>query len=227
MGLPRATKLSAGDSADPSLSAAAPAAGGRGIDGSRCVYSLGVCGVLAGGAAEVAAWPEWLLAAAVPSSAVGSPVEARGGSVALCAPAALRSRSARPPEPPSVTAVVAPCWGVLPPPLRRVEQLLVKTCRSLQASSSPSSVDAVGFAEDGWRFRSRLRRETAKALWRRLGADVLSTLRFCCLRQMVPAAFQQGWSRRLLGCVVCVVVLCLPCVGWIFLLFVRVCALCS
>ena len=111
MGSPRATKLAAGDPPDSSLSAAAPAAGGRGIDGSRRVYSLGVRGVLAGGAVEVAAWPEWLLSVTVPSSASGAPVEALGGSGAFYAPAALRSRSARLPEPPSVMAGVALGWG--------------------------------------------------------------------------------------------------------------------
>jgi hypothetical protein len=53
---------------------AAPAAGGWGITGSRCVYSVGSSRVLAGGAAEVEAWPEWLLKTAVLSSGVGAPV---------------------------------------------------------------------------------------------------------------------------------------------------------
>ena len=91
MGSPRATKLAAGDPPDSSLSAAAPAAGGRGIDGSRRVYSLGVRGVLAGGVVEVAAWPEWLLSVTVPSSASGAPVEALGGSGAFCSPESQRA----------------------------------------------------------------------------------------------------------------------------------------
>ena len=48
-----ANQLAAGDPCDSSPSAAAPAAGGRGIDGSRRVHSLGVRGLLAGGALEV------------------------------------------------------------------------------------------------------------------------------------------------------------------------------
>ena len=65
----------------PRPPAAASAAGGRGIHGSRRVHSLGVRGgVLAGGAEEVAAVPEWLLAAAVFSSVGAAPWELRRGS---------------------------------------------------------------------------------------------------------------------------------------------------
>jgi hypothetical protein len=76
----------------PRPPAAASAAGGRGIDGSRCVHSLGVCGVLAGDVVEVAARPEKLLVAAVPSSAKRAPVEPLGRSAVFSALAALRGR---------------------------------------------------------------------------------------------------------------------------------------
>ena len=65
----------------PRPPAAASAAGGRGIDGSRCVHSLGVCGgVLAGGAGEVVVLPEWPFAAVVSSSDGAAPTELRRGS---------------------------------------------------------------------------------------------------------------------------------------------------
>jgi hypothetical protein len=70
---------------------AALAAGGWGIDGSRCVHSVGRRRVLAGGAEEVAARPEWLLWAASLSSVVDVPVELRGGSAAPCMLATRRS----------------------------------------------------------------------------------------------------------------------------------------
>ena len=178
LGSPCATSSPPADPFDPSPSAAASAAGGRGIDGSRRVYSLGVRGVLAGGAVVVAAWLEWLLSAAVLPSASGSPVEALGGSGAFWVPAALRSRRALLPEPPSVMAVVALGSGILRPPSRRVDLLLAQIGWSLQVGFASSSMDAVGFAEDGGCFRSGLRRETATAPWRCLGADVRSPARF-------------------------------------------------
>ena len=67
--------------------AAAQAAGGRGIRGSRCVYSVGFSRLLAGGAVEMAAWPEWLLVAVVPSSGGGAP-----WSVVADPPPSSRSR---------------------------------------------------------------------------------------------------------------------------------------
>ena len=51
----------------------------------------GVRGVLAGGAVEVAAWPEKLLSMVVLSSALGAPVEAHGRSAVPSAFAASRS----------------------------------------------------------------------------------------------------------------------------------------
>lgn len=54
--------------------------------------------MLAGGAEGEAAWPEWLLWAAFLSSAVGAPVEFRGGSAAPLAIAALRGCGARLPQ---------------------------------------------------------------------------------------------------------------------------------
>ena len=92
MGDSRALQLAGGDPPDSSPSAAAPAAGGQGINGSRCVHCLGVRGVLAGGAVEVAAWPERLLSTAVISSVLVAPVEAQGRSAVPCAFAASRSR---------------------------------------------------------------------------------------------------------------------------------------
>jgi hypothetical protein len=53
--------------------AAAPAAGGRGITGSWRVHSVGSSRMPAGGALEVVAWPEWLVAVAVLSSVGGAP----------------------------------------------------------------------------------------------------------------------------------------------------------
>ena len=65
----------------PRPPAAASAAGGRGIHGSRRVHSLGVRGgVPAGGVGEVAVVPEWLLLAAVSSSVGAAPLELRRGS---------------------------------------------------------------------------------------------------------------------------------------------------
>ena len=147
----------------------------------------------------VAAWPEWLLSAAVPSSATGAPVEALGGSVALCVSAALRSRSAHLPEPPSVMAVVARAWGVRRPPQRRVDVLLVKIFWSLQVRCSSASAASVGLLEDGWSPRACLRRETARASWR-LEADSRSSARCWRLRQLVYAASQQGCSSWWLWC---------------------------
>ena len=163
MGSPRATKLAAGDPPDSSLSAAAPAAGGWGIDGSRRVYSLGVRGVLAGGAVEVAAWPERLLVAAALSSVLGGPVDALGRSAVAGASAALQGRGVPSLELVAVVAASALVHGVLCLASRCKVVLLLKSSGSLQARCPPSSVDAVGFAEEGWRFRSRLRRETATA----------------------------------------------------------------
>ena len=76
----------------PRPPAAASAAGGRGIHGSRCVHSLGVRGgVLAGSAGVVAVVPEWLLVAVVFSSDGAAPVELRRGSAAPSSFAARRS----------------------------------------------------------------------------------------------------------------------------------------
>ena len=216
-------QLAAGDPLDFSPSVAASAAGGRGIDGSRRVHSLGVRGLLAGGAVEVAAWPERLLVVAALSSVLGGPVDALGRSVVAGASAALRGSGVPSLELVAVVAASALVHGVLCLASRCKVVLLLKSSGSLQARCAPSSVDAVGFAEEGWRFRSRLRRETATALWRRLEADGRSAPRFWRLRQMDHAAFQQGWSRRLLWCVVCLVVPCLPCVVWILLRIVCVC----
>ena len=91
LGENRATKLAAGDPWFPRPPAAASAAGGRGIHGSRRVHSLGVCGVLAGGAGVEAAVSVGLLVAAVFPSVGAAPVELRRGSGAPSSSAALRS----------------------------------------------------------------------------------------------------------------------------------------
>ena len=119
MGETFADQLAGARSARSLASAAAPAAGGRGIDGSRRVYSLGVCGWPAGGAVARAARPERLLAAADPSSVPGAPAGAQGSSAVLGAAAALRSRGVLFPEPASVVAALARGFGVRQPPLRR------------------------------------------------------------------------------------------------------------
>ena len=79
----------------PHPPAAAPAAGGWGIDGSRRVYSVGSSGLASGGAEEAVAWPECVLWAVVLSSAPDAPVELSGGSAAPCASATCRSCGAR------------------------------------------------------------------------------------------------------------------------------------
>ena len=224
MGETRATKLVAGDSLDPSPSAAAPAAGGRGIDGSRRVHSLGVCGLLAGGALEVVARSEKLLEAAVLSSALGAPVDALGRSAVSGASAALRSCGAPPLEPASVVAVAALVLGALLPSPACEVVLLLKTAGSLQVRCSPSSAFLVGLAEDGWCHHLRLRRETAMVVWRRLGADARSTSRLRRLRRTASAASQQGWLCCLLRCEVSLVVPWSPCVEWPVPVFVRVCS---
>ena len=76
----------------PHPPAAASAAGGRGIHGSRCVYSLGVRGgVLAGGALVEEVVPEWCLSTAVFPSVGAAPWELRRGSAVLPSFAAPRS----------------------------------------------------------------------------------------------------------------------------------------
>jgi hypothetical protein len=75
----------------PHPSAAAPAAGGWGIDGSCHVYSVGSSSLAAGGAEEAVAWPESFLWAGFLSSALDAPVELRGGSAAPCASATRQS----------------------------------------------------------------------------------------------------------------------------------------
>ena len=70
--------------------AAAPAAGGWGIDGSRRVHSVGSRGLAAGGAEEEMASAESFLGAEFLSSAWGAPVECCGGSAAPGASAARR-----------------------------------------------------------------------------------------------------------------------------------------
>ena len=88
---PRVDHLAAVDPFDSSPPAAASAAGGWGIGGSRCVYSVGRRRLLAGGAVEMVASPEWLLQVASFSSVVGAPVELRRGSAAFSALPARRS----------------------------------------------------------------------------------------------------------------------------------------
>ena len=78
----------------PHPPAAASAAGGWGIAGSRRVYSVGSSRLLAGGAGELVAWPEWLLEAAVLSFVVGAPVEASNGSAVFATLASRRRRGA-------------------------------------------------------------------------------------------------------------------------------------
>ena len=242
MGDTCADQLAAGDPRDSSPSAAAPAAGGRGIDGSRRVHSLGVRGLLVGGAVVVEARPEKLLEAAVLSSVLGAPVEALGRSAASGASAALRSRGVLPLEPASVVAAAALVLGVLLPSPTCGVVLLLKIAGSLQAGCSPSSADSVGSVEDGWSLRLRLRCEAATVVWWRLGADARSASRFRRLRRMASAASQQGWSSWLLRCEVssspsfpaaccwwskvacCLVVPCSPCLVWLLPLFVRVCS---
>ena len=242
MGETPCDQLAAGDPLDFSPSAAASAAGGRGIDGSRRVHSLGVRGVPAGGAVEVAARPERLLVAVVLSSVLGAPVEALGRSTVTGAAVVPRSCGVPSLELAAVVAALVLDLGVRQPPLRWMVVLLLNFSGSLQASCSPSSAVAVGAVEDGWRRRVRLRREMATAIWRWLDADAPSAFRFWRLRQMDPAASQQGWSSWLLRCEVssrssspaaccwcskllgCSVVPCLLCVGCFLPLFVRVCS---
>jgi hypothetical protein len=50
--------------------------------------------LLAGGAGELVAWPEWLLKAAVLSFAVGAPEEASSGSAVFATVASRRRRDA-------------------------------------------------------------------------------------------------------------------------------------
>ena len=171
MGDSRALQLAGGDPPDSSPSAAAPAAGGRGIDGSHRVYSLGVRGWLAGGALEAEAWSEKLLEAAVPSSSLGAPVDALGRSDASGSFAALRSRGLPSPEPAAVVAAAALVLGGLLSSPACEAVLLAKSAGSLQVLCSPSSASLVGFAEDGWCRRLRLRREAEMVAWRRLSAD--------------------------------------------------------
>ena len=59
-----------------------PAAGGWGNGGSRCVYSVGLCGWPAGGAEVTAAWSEWRLGAVSVFVAGGTP----GRSTAMLPP---------------------------------------------------------------------------------------------------------------------------------------------
>ena len=54
--------------------------------------------MLAGGAEELVAWPEWLLQAVVPSSVAGPPVESSGGSAVFVALVLPRKRAARRPR---------------------------------------------------------------------------------------------------------------------------------
>ena len=67
----------------PRPPAAAPPAGGRGINGSRRVHSLGVRGVAAGGAAEEVARSESLLKTAALFFDLTAPVEFQAESVVL------------------------------------------------------------------------------------------------------------------------------------------------
>lgn len=187
---------------------------------------------------ETAAWPERLLAAADLSSVLGAPVEAMDGSAVAGAAAAPRSCGVLFLELVAVVAAPVLHLGVRHP-LRWMVALLLNLSRSLQVVRSPSVV-AVGVMEEGRRCRLCLRRETAMAVWRQLEADVPSTSRFWCLRQMDPAAFQRGWSSWLAWCmasspssspvaccwrlkmVCCSVDPRLLCVSSFFLLFVRV-----
>ena len=82
----------------PHPPAAAPAAGGWGIDGSRRVHSVGRSGVAAGGAEEEVAASVSFWWAAIPFSASAAPVERRSGPAAPCAAAARRSCGARCPR---------------------------------------------------------------------------------------------------------------------------------
>ena len=160
-----APQLAAARSARSLASAAAPAAGGRGIDGSRCVYSLGVRGLPAGGVVETAAWLERRLAAVVPSSALDAPVDARGRSAAAGAVAAPWSRGAPIPELVAVVAARALVRGVL----------LLVLVGSLQVEAPPSLADAVGVAGVG-------------RIWWRLDADGYQSSRFRRMRRMALAA---------------------------------------
>ena len=224
MGETRAIELAAGDPLDPSPSAAAPTAGGRVIDGSRRVHSLGVRGFLAGGALEVEARPEKVLETAVLSSSRGAPVEDPGRSGVSGASAALRSRGVPPLEPASMVVVAALDLGVRLPSPACEAVLLAKSAGSLQVLCSPSSASLVGFAEDGWCRRLRLRREAEMVAWRRLSADSRSASRCRRLRRLASAALQQGWLSFLLRGVVCVVAPWSSCLGCFVRAFVCVCS---
>jgi hypothetical protein len=83
-----------------------PAAGGWGIVGSTCVYSVWCGGLAAGGVVEAVARPESLLWVAVVSSVSGVPVELCDGSAVLLACAARRSCGCRFPLPEHVVAAL-------------------------------------------------------------------------------------------------------------------------
>ena len=91
----------------PRPPAAAPAAGGRGISGSRLVDSLGVRGWVAGGAVEVEAWSVLVLATVVLSSVLQVPVELQGRSAVFSACAAPRSRGVLSLQPVSMVVELA------------------------------------------------------------------------------------------------------------------------
>ena len=84
-----------------------PAAGGRGINGSRRVHSLGVRGVAAGGAAEEVAWSESLLKTAALFFDLAAPVEFQAESVVLCVSAARGAVARVIPSPVAVMAASA------------------------------------------------------------------------------------------------------------------------
>ena len=87
--------------------AAAPAVGGRGIDGSRRVYSLGVRGVAAGGAAEEVARSVRPLKMAALFFDLATPVEFRVGSVVFRVSAARGVAAYVIPSPVAVMAAAA------------------------------------------------------------------------------------------------------------------------
>ena len=88
----------------PRPPAAAPAAGGRGINGSRRVHSLGVRGVAAGGAAEEVARSESFLKTAALFFDLAAPVEFQDESVVLCVSAARGAVARVIPSPVAVMA---------------------------------------------------------------------------------------------------------------------------
>ena len=104
--VPLSSHLAAVDLLDSPPPAAAPAAGGWGIDRSRCVYSVGCRRVPAGGAKEAMVPPERLLREAVPSSVSGAPAELCGRSAVPGVSASRRRCGRRFPRPVSVVAVL-------------------------------------------------------------------------------------------------------------------------